>query len=101
MSLDDARAEIRARQEREAAAWQLVVERSGLGQEDLAHARHTLLELSRVNLDDLCVPPGFNLLPSGEVSSVNSDTPEWQHWSTAKTFAEDCHHVGVTLARFA
>jgi hypothetical protein len=98
-------AELRARVEErracEEAAWELVIQRAGVSLQDLATTRRTLMDLGYVILDDLCVPPGFNLLSDGEVGSVNAETPQWQHWSTAKTFVEDCQHLGDVLARFA
>ena len=85
---------------REKDAQRLVLNRAGVSSADLETIRRTLTQLAGVNLDDLKVPPGFNLLPDGSVGSVNQETPEWQRWSTANDFLEDCRHLGCVLARF-
>jgi hypothetical protein len=86
---------------RERDAQRMVLQRAGVSLKDLETTQRVLMDLGRVNLSDLCVPPGFNLLADGSVGSVNERTPEWQRWSTASQFADDCQHVGAVLARFA
>jgi hypothetical protein len=98
---DVRRAEIKARIGREWAARQMVIERAGVSKADLLAAARVLSAIANVNLDDLRVPPGFNVLPDGEVGSVNADTHEWQHWSTANTLREDAGHIANVLYRTA
>jgi len=86
---------------RERESLKLVLARSGVSLDDLATARRVLMDLGRVDLRDLHVAPGFRLLGDGSVGSVDTDTAEWQHWSRANTFVEDCQSLGVVLARFA
>jgi hypothetical protein len=99
--MDEIRAQVQDRVLRERDAQKLVLNRADVSLKDLETTRRTLLALGLVNVDDLCVPPGFNLLADGTVGSINQDTPEWKRWSTASRFAEKCQQVGVVLARFA
>lgn len=89
----------RQRVERQANALALVLQRAEVSSGDIETARAVLRKLALVELDDLCVPPGFNLLPDGEVGSINRNTPEWQFWSDAKDFVTDANHLEIALFR--
>ncbi|SHV73170.1 hypothetical protein [Mycobacteroides abscessus] len=90
-------AAIRSRYEREHAANRLVVMRSGVTQADLMTTVRTLRGLGAVNLDDLKVPPGFDLLPEGDVANVNPETVEWQDWATAQRLIDQSAHLSERL----
>lgn len=98
-SLDERRTKICERIEREQAARAMVVARSGVSQADLLTTFRTLQTLGEVQLDDLMVPPGFTLLPDGQVGEANTETPEWRDWSTAHQFVETSIEVAVNLLR--
>lgn len=89
----------RQRVERQANALALVLQRAEVSSGDIETARAVLRKLALVELDDLCVPPGFNLLSDGEIGSVNSDTPEWQLWKDAKDLVDDANHLEIALFR--
>lgn len=89
----------RERAEREADALALVLARAELSIDDVETAECVLRKLALVELDDLQVAPGFNLLCNGEVGSVNDNTPEWQFWSDAKDFIDDANHLEIALFR--
>lgn len=96
-SNDEIMRQIRETVDRENSALALVLHRAELSEADLEATRAVLRKLALVQLDDLRVPPGFNLLPDGEVGSVNSGTPEWRSYQTAKTFIEDADHLERAL----
>lgn len=83
----------RERVEREMNALALVLDRAEISAEDLETTRAVLRKIALVELDDLCVPPGFNLLENGEVASVNQKTPQWQFYQDAQTFVGDANHM--------
>lgn len=89
----------RERVERQASALALVLERAEVSIDDLDAARCVLRKLAVVELDDLKIPPGFNLLPDGSVGSVNNETPEWQLWSDANDFVVDANHLEIAMFR--
>ncbi|RFZ11165.1 hypothetical protein DSM43518_02005 [Mycobacterium marinum] len=88
-----------ARIERELKAITMVLDRAEIPAEALETTRDVLRKLAVVDLDDLCVPPGFNLLASGEVASANRATPEWQFYQSAQGFIDDANHLECTLFR--
>ncbi|MBX9919114.1 MAG: hypothetical protein K2Y33_04675 [Mycolicibacterium frederiksbergense] len=109
----DLLAELQERRQQQAheraAAWcesqkqmrhQLVI-RGEVGYDDVVTTYRTLRQLGLINLDDLKVPPGFNLLPDGEVGSVNSDTAEWQFWSGLNHLRDNAEHLSDVLMRAA
>jgi hypothetical protein len=98
-SLDERRAQIRDRIQREQAARAMVVARAGVSQADLLTTFNTLRALGEVQLDDLMVPPGFTLLPDGQVGEANTETQEWRDWSTAHQFAETSIEFASDLLR--
>lgn len=85
--------------ERETNALAMLVERADVSEQDLEAMRGVLRKLASVQFDDLLVPPGFDLLPNGEVSRANSHTPEWKFYQAAKTFTEDADYLEVALGR--
>lgn len=85
--------------ERETNALALVLKRADVSADDLDATRAVLRKLALVELDDLCVPPGFNLLADGEVGSVNKETPEWQAYQDASGFVQDANHLEIVLFR--
>lgn len=87
----------KAHRDREREARQQLVKRAGVDYDDLVTTFRTLRALGAVNLDDLKVPPGFNLLADGEVGSVNCDTPEWLLWSALSHLAEDAAYISREL----
>ncbi|MEN4400041.1 hypothetical protein [Mycolicibacterium conceptionense] len=89
--------QVRESVDRENSALALVLQRAELSEAELEAVRAVLRKLALVRLDDLRVPPGFNLLPDGEVGSVNSDTPEWRSYQTAKAFIDDADHLERSL----
>ncbi|MDM2164673.1 hypothetical protein PP352_21220 [Mycobacteroides abscessus] len=95
--LEGHRAAIRSHYEREDAANRLVVGRSGVTQADLVITVRTLRALAAVNLDDLKVPPGFDLLPEGDVANANPETVEWQDWATAQRLMDQSAHLSECL----
>lgn len=97
--LEGHRAAIRSHYEREDAANRLVVMRSGVTQQDLVTTVQTLRALGAVNLDDLKVPPGFDLLPEGDVANANPETVEWQDWATAQRLIDQSAHLSERLSK--
>lgn len=97
--LESHRAAIREHYQREDAANRLVVMRSGVTQSDLVTTFRTLRALSAVNLDDLKVPPGFDLLPGGDVANANPETVEWQDWATAQRLMDQSAHLSERLSK--
>jgi hypothetical protein len=93
----EARARALASREAERRARQEFVTRSGISYDALVTTYRTLRELSKVDIQDLVKPPGFNLLADGEVGSVNTDTPEWQFWSMLSKHKEDADHLFYLL----
>lgn len=77
----------------------LVLQRADVSADDLETTAAVLRKLALVELHDLCVPPGFNLLNDGSVGSVNSKTPEWQYWATAQDFVNKANSLEVALFR--
>ncbi|MGL5441292.1 MAG: hypothetical protein ACRDDJ_02330 [[Mycobacterium] stephanolepidis] len=57
----------------------------------------TLRALGAVNLDDLRVPPGFDLLADGDVANANPETAEWQDWATAQRLIDQSAHLSERL----
>lgn len=90
-------AAIRAHNQRVHAANRLVVMRSGVTQAELVTTLRTLRALGAVNLDDLRVPPGFDLLPDGDVANANPETVEWQDWATAQRLIDQSAHLSERL----
>lgn len=84
---------------RETAARQDFVKRAHPSHEALITTMRTLRALGQINLDDLLVPPGFNLLDDGEVGSVNTNTPEWQSWSFIDQLRDQAEHLADVLSR--
>lgn len=97
--LDGQLAAIRSRYEREDGANRLVVMRSGVRRADLVTTFRTLRALGAVNLDDLRVPPGFDLLPDGDVANANPDTVEWQYWATAQRLIDQSAFLSERLCK--
>lgn len=95
--LESQRAAIREHYRREHAAHRLVVMRSGVTQAALVTTFRTLRALGAVNLDDLKVPPGFDLLPGGDVANANPETVEWQDWATAQRLIDQSAHLSERL----
>ncbi|MGU3650615.1 hypothetical protein [Mycolicibacterium sp. A43C] len=95
----DASISAKAIQEREREARQQLVTRSNVDYADLVTTYRTLRALGEINLDDLKVAPGFNLLADGEVGSVNCDTPEWLFWSALSRLAADADYLARELLR--
>jgi hypothetical protein len=77
----------------------LVVARAGVSQADLIATHRTLRALGAVELDDLMVPPGFTLLPDGQVGQANTETQEWRDWSAAHQLAETSIDLASDLVR--
>ncbi|GLE58991.1 hypothetical protein NJBCHELONAE_43020 [Mycobacteroides chelonae] len=96
--LESHQAAIREHYQREHAANRLVVMRSGVTQADLVTTFRTLRALGAVNLDDLKVPPGFDLLPGGDVANANPETVEWQDWATAQRLMDQSAHLSECLS---
>lgn len=95
--LESQKAAIREHYRREYAANRLVVMRSGVTRADLVTTFRTLRALGAVSLDDLRVPPGFDLLPDGDVAMANPETVEWQDWATAQRLIDQSAHLSEHL----
>ena len=74
-----------------------VVGRAMVSCHDLEVTRRTLLALGYVNLDDLVTAPAFR--HPGVISSANTNTREFRHWSTAHNLALRCRSVASALTR--
>jgi hypothetical protein len=98
-TLDERRAQIRNDIERRQAARRMVVTRAGVSYADLITTHRTLRALGTVDLDDLMVPPGFVLLPDGQVGHPNTDTQEWRDWSAAHELVETSIELASDLIR--
>lgn len=85
--------------ERESDALALVLDRAEIRPSDLDVTRSVLRKLALVELDDLKVAPGFELLADGSVGSANTETTEWQYWRTAQDLVEDANHLEIALSR--
>jgi hypothetical protein len=85
--------------DRERTARKMLIDRADVTLDEVLAASRTLNKLGKVNLDDLRVPPGFNLLPSGEVGSVNNETPEWQQWAAVSDLVDECRRLSYQLGR--
>lgn len=85
--------------ERETSALAMLVERADVSERDLEATRAVLRKLASVQFQDLLVPPGFDLLPNGEVSCANTHTPEWKFYQAAKSFTDDADYLEVALGR--
>ena len=90
-------AEARAQQEQQRVVRRQLAIRADVSHEELGTTYRTLHKLGYIKLDDLMVPPGFNLLDDGEIGSVNTWTPEWRLWSDLKALAEDAQHLAGAL----
>jgi hypothetical protein len=98
---DERRAQIRNDIERRLAARALVVARACVSQADLIATNRTLRALGAVELDDPMVPPGFTLLPDGQVGQANTETQEWRDWSAAHQLVETSINLASDLIRIA
>jgi len=58
-----------------------------------------LSRLGAVDLDDLCVAPGFNLLPDGSVGSINAHTPEYKLYAKLSDLVDAARRLGYELGR--
>lgn len=86
-------------QAREQKARTVLVERSDVTLDELRLTAAVLSRLGAVTLDDLCVPPGFNLLPDGSVGSINADTPEYRQYAEVRDLVDGSHRLGYQLGR--
>jgi hypothetical protein len=45
------------------------------------------------------VPPGFTLLPDGQMGQANTETQEWRDWSAAHQLVETAIDLASDLVR--
>lgn len=84
---------------REQRARKMLFERSDVTLDELRITAAVLARLGEVKIDDLCVPPGFNLLPDGDVGSINADTPEYRLYAELRDLVDDARRLGHQLTR--
>lgn len=84
---------------RESRARAMLIERSDVTLDELRLTAAVLSRLGQVEIDDLCVPPGFNLLPDGSVGSINAHTPEHRLYAELRDLIDDARRLGYQLGR--
>ena len=77
----------------------MLLERSDVTLDELRLTAAVLSRLGAVDLDDLCVAPGFNLLPDGSVGSINAHTPEYKLYAELSDLVDAARRLGYQLGR--
>ncbi|MDD7813721.1 hypothetical protein PP713_14215 [Mycobacterium sp. CSUR Q5927] len=84
---------------RELQARMMLVERADVSLDELRLTAAVLSRLGAVEIDDLVVSPGFNLLPDGSVGSANTGTPEWRLYAELGDMVDNARRMGYQLGR--
>lgn len=84
---------------REDSVLALVVQRAGVSGAEIEVTRSVLRKLALVALDDLRVPPAFNVSTGGEVGSANPETSAWRSYMDAADFVATAGRLEAALQR--